>query len=190
MKKTFLMLGAAVVMSMAASSCKAVTKTFHDADEDEDYSVEEVSEEMGEEVAIDTNQAPAAAAAPAVNLQGDVKVDTTGYTTTASGLMYKKVKGNGKSSKHPSATSAVMVHYTGKHLNGEVFDSSVERGEPITFPLNQVIPGWTEGVQLMTVGDTYQFIIPSALAYGQRGAGPIAPGEDLYFEVELLDIPE
>lgn len=165
------MLGAAVVMSMTAS-CKAASEA------EQDSVVEESAQESGEETM----------SAPAVALQGDVKVDTVGYTTTASGLMYKKVKGDGKASEHPSATSAVKVHYTGKHLNGEVFDSSVERGEPITFPLNRVIPGWTEGVQLMTVGDTYQFLIPSALAYGQRGAGPIAPGEDLYFEVELLEI--
>lgn len=119
---------------------------------------------------------------------GDVKVDTTGYTTLPSGLMYKVVK-EGKGEK-PTATSTVKVHYTGKHLNGETFDSSVERGEPISFPLNRVIPGWTEGVQLMPVGATYQFIIPSNLAYGPQGTpgGPIGPDETLYFEVELLGI--
>ena len=84
----------------------------------------------------------------------------------------------------------MKVHYTGKHLNGEVFDSSVERGEPIDFPLNRVIPGWTEGVQLMKEGAKYQFLIPSSLGYGPNGTpgGPIAPNEDLYFEVELLEV--
>lgn len=119
----------------------------------------------------------------------EVAVDTVGYTTLPSGLKYKVVKeGNGEK---PGATSTVKVHYTGKHLNGETFDSSVERGEPVEFPLNAVIKGWTEGVQLMPVGSTYQFIIPSDLGYGDTGTpgGPIGPGETLYFEVELLDIP-
>ena len=116
----------------------------------------------------------------------EVKIDTVGYTTTASGLRYKEVKaGTGES---PKASDVVTVHYTGKLLDGTVFDSSVERGEPASFPLQQVIPGWTEGVQLMKTGYKYQFIIPANLAYGDRAAGPIKPGETLYFEVELLGI--
>jgi len=111
-----------------------------------------------------------------------------GATITASGLAYKVMKkGTGKT--HPFATQTVTVHYTGKLLNGKVFDSSVERGQPAKFPLNRVIPGWTEGVQLMVVGDKFTFIIPSALAYGERGAGGvIPPNADLIFEVELLEI--
>lgn len=108
-------------------------------------------------------------------------------TTTASGLQYEVLQeGTGES---PIATDQVTVHYTGKLLNGEVFDSSVERGEPATFGLNQVIRGWTEGVQLMKEGAKYRFYIPSELAYGDRGAGPtIGPGSTLMFDVELIKI--
>ena len=110
---------------------------------------------------------------------------------TPSGLAYKVItKGTGK--EHPTAASNVTVHYTGKLTNGTVFDSSVERGEPVTFPLNRVIPGWTEGVQLMVVGDKWTFIIPGNLAYGERGipqAG-IGPNETLIFDVELLEIKD
>jgi peptidylprolyl isomerase len=89
---------------------------------------------------------------------------------------------------HPSASSSVKVHYHGLLLDGSVFDSSVERGEPISFPLNQVIKGWTEGVQLMVVGDKFKFFIPSELAYGNRSTGKITAGSLLIFEVELLEI--
>lgn len=107
--------------------------------------------------------------------------------TTASGLQYKVIQeGTGA---RPVAIDKVTVHYTGTLLNGDVFDSSVERGEPATFPLNGVIPGWTEGLQLMTVGSKYKFFIPSELAYGDRGKGQkIPPGSTLIFEVELLAI--
>jgi FKBP-type peptidyl-prolyl cis-trans isomerase len=88
----------------------------------------------------------------------------------------------------PSATDRVKVHYHGTLIDGTVFDSSVERGEPITFGLNQVIAGWTEGVQLMPIGSKFIFYIPSNLAYGDRAAGSIKPGSTLIFEVELLDI--
>lgn len=106
---------------------------------------------------------------------------------TASGLQYKVVK-MGTGAK-PTATDKVKVHYHGTTIDGKVFDSSVERGEPITFPLNGVIKGWTEGVQLMPIGSKFIFYIPSDLAYGDRGAGQdIKPGATLIFEVELLDI--
>jgi FKBP-type peptidyl-prolyl cis-trans isomerase len=89
----------------------------------------------------------------------------------------------------PEATSQVTVHYHGTLPSGEVFDSSVQRGEPATFGLNQVIPGWTEGVQLMSVGEKYRFFIPSDLAYGPQGAGgSIGPNQALVFEVELIAI--
>jgi len=110
-----------------------------------------------------------------------------GVKTTASGLQYKVLQeGSGTS---PVATDKVKVHYTGKLLDGTVFDSSVERGEPISFALNQVIPGWTEGVQLMKPGAKYEFTIPSELAYGAQGApGAIPPNSVLIFYVELIEV--
>jgi len=108
--------------------------------------------------------------------------------TTASGLQYKVLIA--KDGPKPQATDSVKVHYQGFLLDGTKFDSSVDRGEPITFPLNQVIPGWTEGVQLMSVGSKYKFYVPYALGYGEKGAGNGAiPGfATLIFEVELLGI--
>lgn len=108
-------------------------------------------------------------------------------TTTASGLKYLVLQeGTGA---NPVATSNVKVHYTGMLLDGKVFDSSVERGEPISFGLNQVIKGWTEGVQLMKEGSKYKFYIPSNLAYGEQGAGGVIPANaDLIFEIELIKI--
>lgn len=110
-----------------------------------------------------------------------------GVKTTPSGLQYTVIsEGTGPK---PTASSTVKVHYTGKLIDGTTFDSSVDRGEPIEFPLNGVIKGWTEGVQLMSKGSKYKFFIPSDLAYGDRGAGnAIGPNETLIFEVELLDI--
>ena len=106
---------------------------------------------------------------------------------TATGLQYQVLQ-KGQGNDHPSASSTVKVHYHGMLLDGTVFDSSVERAEPISFPLNQVIKGWTEGVQLMVVGDKFKFFIPSELAYGNRATGAITPGSLLIFEVELLQI--
>jgi len=112
-----------------------------------------------------------------------------GIVTTDSGLQYEVLK-EGEGDK-PAATDTVTVHYHGTLLDGKVFDSSVERGEPTSFPLNRVIPGWTEGVQLMPLGAKYRFYIPSDLAYGERGAGgDIPPHSALIFEVELLKIGE
>jgi FKBP-type peptidyl-prolyl cis-trans isomerase len=110
-----------------------------------------------------------------------------GVMTTPSGLQYKVItEGKGKK---PTKDNTVKVHYTGTLLDGTVFDSSVKRGEPIEFPLGGVIKGWTEGVQLMSIGSKYMFYIPSDLAYGPNGAGgAIGPNETLIFEVELLDI--
>jgi FKBP-type peptidyl-prolyl cis-trans isomerase len=108
--------------------------------------------------------------------------------TTASGLKYQVLK-QGTGTVSPKATDTVKVHYHGTLLNGTVFDSSVQRGEPISFPLNQVIPGWTEGVQLMKVGDKFKFEIPPNLAYGPNSPSPsIPPNSTLVFEVELLGI--
>jgi FKBP-type peptidyl-prolyl cis-trans isomerase len=110
-----------------------------------------------------------------------------GVIVTESGLQYK-VLTLGTGAK-PSETDKVKVHYHGTLIDGTVFDSSVERGEPITFPLNQVIRGWTEGVQLMPVGSKFVFYIPSELGYGEQGAGnAIPPNATLIFEVELLEV--
>ena len=110
-----------------------------------------------------------------------------GVMTTASGLQYKVLQ-EGSGTEHPTATSKVKVHYHGTLIDGTVFDSSVERGEPIEFGLNQVIKGWTEGVQLMVEGDKFRFYIPADLAYGNRSTGKIGAGSTLIFEVELLAI--
>jgi FKBP-type peptidyl-prolyl cis-trans isomerase len=108
--------------------------------------------------------------------------------TTPSGLKYQILK-QGTGTVSPKATDTVNVHYHGTLLNGTVFDSSVERGQPINFPLNAVIPGWTEGLQLMKVGDKFKFEIPPNLAYGPNSPSPkIPPNSTLVFEVELLGI--
>ncbi len=110
-----------------------------------------------------------------------------GVKVTASGLQYKVIT-EGTGAK-PSATSKVRVHYQGSLLDGTVFDSSIQRGEPIEFMLSQVIPGWTEGVQLMSVGSKYRLFIPAKLGYGSRGAGQaIPPDAALIFDVELIAI--
>lgn len=110
-----------------------------------------------------------------------------GVITTESGLQYKvEVEGTGE---RPTATDRVKVHYTGTLLDGTVFDSSMDRGEPAEFGVSKVIKGWTEGLQIMPVGSKYIFWIPSDLAYGKRGAGEdIRPNMVLKFEIELLEI--
>jgi len=131
-------------------------------------------------------QAEKDAAARAIAYEKVAK-DFANATTTASGLKYIVLQeGTGAM---PVATSNVNVQYTGSFLDGKVFDSSVQRGQPIDFGLNQVIPGWTEGVQLMKEGAKYKFFIPYNLAYGDRGAGGVIPPKaDLIFEVELIKI--
>jgi len=109
-----------------------------------------------------------------------------GVQTTASGLQYKvEIMGTGAK---PTATDTVKVHYRGTLLDGTEFDSSYARNEPISFALNRVIAGWTEGVQLMPVGSKFTFYIAPDLAYGEGGGGPIPPNSTLVFDVELLDI--
>ena len=111
-----------------------------------------------------------------------------GVKTTASGLQYLVVtEGTGPK---PKATDVVRVHYKGALLDGKTFDSSIERGEPVTFPLDGVVPGWQEGIQLMPVGSKYTLWIPGNLGYGEKGTpgGPIGPNATLVFDVELLDI--
>jgi len=109
-----------------------------------------------------------------------------GVQETTSGLQYEVITlGTGEK---PAATDMVKVHYTGKLLDGTTFDSSVDRGEPAQFGVNQVIQGWQEGIQLMPVGSKFKFYIPFELGYGEQGTGPIPPYSTLTFEVELLEI--
>lgn len=110
-----------------------------------------------------------------------------GVKTTASGLQYEVIKGGGKGPK-PKATDTVVVAYHGTLIDGTVFDSSVERGETATFALNQVVAGWTEGLQLMSVGDKYKFYVPANLGYGPRPRGKIPPNATLVFEIELKQV--
>ena len=172
----------------------------------EDFSIEDftksISEVMsGKETAISSREAPVllneyfqkkekeqaqtAIAEGKVYLEENAKRD--GVTQTKSGLQYEVLtEGTGKS---PKATDTVRCHYEGRLLDGTVFDSSYKRGEPADFGLNQVIPGWTEGVQLMKEGAKFRFHIPYLLAYGERGAGAqIPPYSTLVFDVELIKV--
>lgn len=134
------------------------------------------------------SDANATAPAPSPAAEASTTAPTSEIKTTASGLKYQVLK-SGTGTVSPKATDAVKVHYHGTLLNGTVFDSSVERGEPISFPLNRVIAGWTEGLQLMKVGDKFKFEIPANLAYGENSPSPtIPPNSTLVFEVELLGI--
>lgn len=131
-------------------------------------------------------EAAAASAKAAGQAYLDENAKKDGVTVTESGLQYEVLQA--AEGAKPAATDTVKVHYTGTLTDGTKFDSSVDRGEPIEFPLNRVIPGWTEGVQLMSVGSKFRFTIPSELAYGDRDMGTIPPNSVLVFEVELLDI--
>lgn len=136
-------------------------------------------------------QEKAAAVASRMKAEGEAflaeNAKKEGVKVTASGLQYEVLtEGTGK---QPVAADTVRVHYTGKLLDGTVFDSSVERGEPAEFGLTQVIAGWTEGLQLMKAGSKFRFFIPADLAYGERGAGgSIPPQATLIFDVELLAV--
>ena len=112
-----------------------------------------------------------------------------GVQVTSSGLQYLVLE-QGSGAVHPGARDQVKVHYHGTLIDGTVFDSSVERGQPIDFGLHQVIPGWTEGLQLMVVGEKARLFIPADLAYGNRAMGSIGAGSTLIFDVELLGINE
>ena len=109
-----------------------------------------------------------------------------GWRTTPSGLKYRVLIGRG-TGEHPTVQDQVMVHYVGRFVNGEVFDSSVERREAATFPLGRLIRGWQEGIPMMSVGERWEFAVPAELAYG-AGRGPIPGGATLFFKVELIDI--
>ncbi|MFT4725978.1 MAG: FKBP-type peptidyl-prolyl cis-trans isomerase [Granulosicoccus sp.] len=136
-------------------------------------------------------QKAATEATAAASIEGQAYLESNkareGVMVTESGLQYEVL--TAAEGAKPSIDDTVSVHYAGTLINGTEFDSSIARGEPASFPLKGVIPGWTEGLQLMNLGSKYRFVIPSDLAYGDRGAGEkIGPGVTLVFEVELLEI--
>ena len=147
-----------------------------------------------------TAQEPAPAATPGVGtLEGwaagnaqylVVNGARRGWTTTESGLQYRRVGRAHPNGRQPVATDTVKVHYRGTFVDGREFDSSYARNEPAEFPLNRVIKGWTEGVALMREGETFEFVIPAALGYGERwvGGGELPPNSTLLFTVELLEV--
>ena len=112
-----------------------------------------------------------------------------GWKTTPSGLQCHVVKAMPANAAKPAPGATVTIHYVGRFIDGRVFDSSRARGEPATFPLNRLIKGWQEGVPMMRVGETWDFVIPAAIAYGERNRPPIPPGSTLLFEIELIAIP-
>ena len=164
--------------SMAMSSCSSSQK---DNGADSTAAEETLSDNI---VATPADSLAAIFVNP--DKKSDLPTDST-YAVTSTGLKYMILReGDGKS---PSATDVVTVHYEGKLTDGTVFDSSYSRGEPASFPLNRVIPGWTEGLQLMKTNGKVVFYIPSALGYGPAGAPPvIPPNADLIFTVELISI--
>lgn len=132
-----------------------------------------------------TAAAPVAPPAPATTANAAAPAAQGEWLTTDSGLRYRKLSGAGTGPK-PSPTDTVTLNYVGQLTDGTEFDSS--RGTPVTFPLPALIPGWQEGVPLMSVGDTYEFMVPPELGYGPMGAGPIPPNATLNFRIELLGI--
>lgn len=193
MEKVSYSLGVSVANSVKAQGlqsidAKAVGKAFEDVFEGKELVISEeeanvILQEYFQKLAnkaLEENQA-----AGKEFLLENAKRD--GVVTTTSGLQYEVLaQGSGAS---PKATDEVTVHYHGTLTDGRVFDSSVERGQPATFPVNGVIPGWIEALQLMNVGSKYKLFIPSDLAYGERGAGQmIGPNSTLIFEVELISI--
>lgn len=112
-----------------------------------------------------------------------------GWATTPSGLQHHRVKAAPASATKPAPGATVTLHYVGRFIDGRVFDSSRARNAPATFPLNRLIKGWQEGVPMMRVGEIWEFVIPSAIAYGDGDRPPIPPGSTLLFEIELIAIP-
>ncbi|MDE6342822.1 MAG: FKBP-type peptidyl-prolyl cis-trans isomerase [Muribaculaceae bacterium] len=183
MKKTFRM-AIAAVCAVATAFCVASCGKQKPSAADSAA----VDSLVGEVLQAQADSVAAANATDLSQYNAEYFAEGGNYTTTPSGLKYVVVtEGTGAA---PTAADIVTVHYTGRLLDGTVFDSSVQRGEPASFPLRAVIPGWTEGLQLMKTGGTTVFYIPSNLAYGEMGTpgGPIGPNADLIFEVQLLGI--
>jgi peptidylprolyl isomerase len=145
---------------------------------------------LGVVLLLACNNNPSGTNSPSSNtpaVPADVAAPPADATRTASGLA-SKVLTKGKGTRHPGPTDRVTVHYSGWTTDGKMFDSSITRGEPTTFGLNEVIPGWTEGVQLMVEGEKTRFWIPGNLAYGETPKRPGAPAGQLTFDIELLSI--
>lgn len=183
MKKNRLKI-AAVAVAAAAIVATGLTACGNKEKKEAESAENEAEMTLLEEAAMAEQQNDSLETAEFLQL---AKREASDVKTTDSGLKYVVVnEGTGKS---PKATDEVVVHYTGMLLDGTKFDSSVDRGEPATFPLNRVIPGWTEGLQLMKEGGKYIFYIPSNLAYGPQGVpGTIPPDSPLVFEVELIKV--
>lgn len=189
-------LGQSLVQDVAELDLDAFSQALEDVYADNELAMTE--EEMAEALTRFQEQAMAESQRKAQeqaskNLElGEAflkeNAEKEGVTVTESGLQYEVLgEGDGES---PTAESTVEVHYEGRLLDGTVFDSSYERGEPVSFQVGQVIEGWQEALQLMSVGDTWMVYIPADLAYGPRGQGPIGPNETLTFKVELLGVTE
>lgn len=176
-----------LAMALLVSASASVASCTNSKKADADTAIADTQAQTEAEVSV-PDLSELAVAFKDSTKRAEAATDTT-YAVTPSGLKYMILtEGKGKRS---TAESEVTVHYTGELLNGQVFDSSVTRGEPATFPLNRVIPGWTEGLQLMKEGGKAVFYIPSNLAYGAAGAPPmIGPDQDLIFTVELISVAE
>jgi FKBP-type peptidyl-prolyl cis-trans isomerase len=147
-----------------------------------------VMEELKKQEAARTAEFGAAAAASAKFLEANKAAE--GVKVTPSGLQYKIVRAAPGDGPRPGPTTEVKVNYEGKRIDGQIFDSSYKRGEPVEFPLDAVIPGWTEGLQLMRPGEEFQFFIPAELAYGAKAPPSIGPNQALIFRVELLSFKD
>jgi len=187
-------LGQSIQQDVEDLDVDAFTQAIQDvfAGDELEMSDEEMAEALMtfQQQAAAARQAEAEAAAEANRAEGEAylaeNAERDGVETTDSGLQYRELEdGDGPT---PDAQDSVEVHYEGTLIDGTVFDSSYERGEPVSFRVDQVIEGWQEALQLMNVGDTWEIVIPAELAYGAQGQGPIGPYETLLFKVELLDI--
>lgn len=187
-------LGQSIQQDVEDLDVDAFTQAIHDvfAGGELEMSEEEMAEALMnfQQQAMAARQAEAEQQAEANLTEGEAyladNAEEEGVETTDSGLQYRELEsGDGAT---PAATDTVEVHYEGTLIDGTVFDSSYERGEPVSFQVGQVIEGWQEALQLMSVGDTWEIVIPAELAYGARGQGPIGPHETLVFKVELLGV--